>query len=502
MTGKPAFFPANVPASPTLLWFRQDLRLQDNAAFVAAVARGGPVIPVYVLDDEAEGAWKPGGASRWWLHHSLAALDEALRGRGSRLVLRTGAAAVEIPALCEETGAGAVYWNRRYEPASIARDKALKAHLGSGGVEAKSFNSALLFEPHTIANKQGRPFQVFTPYWRHCLTLPVPDPVESPRGALPAPDRWPRSARLEEFGLLPRMTWADGFARHGRPGEAGAQAQLAHFVREAVHAYDDERNRPDRPGTSHLSPHLHFGEIGPRQVWAAVKALGRDRGTFPASNGARVFLSEIGWREFAHHLLFHFPDTPERPLRAEFAAFPWAKDPGGHRLRAWQRGHTGYPIVDAGMRELWATGWMHNRVRMIVASFLVKHLRLPWNEGAAWFWDTLVDADLAANTLGWQWSAGCGADAAPYFRIFAPVLQGQKFDPDGAYVRRWVPEIARLPDKYLHAPWTAPAEVRTHAGVALGETYPEPVVDHADARAEALAAFKQLRGGRGTDGES
>ncbi len=502
MTGKPAFVPANVSASPTLLWFRQDLRLQDNAALAAAVARGGPVIPVYVLDDESEGAWRPGGASRWWLHHSLAALDEALRGRGSRLVLRIGAAADAIPALREETGAGAVYWNRRYEPASIARDRALKAHLGSDGVEAKSFNAALLFEPHTIANKQGKPFQVFTPYWRHCLTLPVNAPADAFEGDLPAPGRWPRSETVDDLRLLPRLPWADAFPQHWRPGEAGAQAQLAHFVREAVHAYDDERNRPDRPGTSRLSPHLHFGELGPRQVWAAVKALGRERGTFPASNGARVFLSEIGWREFAHHLLFHFPDTPEEPLRAEFAAFPWAKDPGGRRLRAWQRGRTGYPIVDAGMRELWATGWMHNRVRMIVASFLVKHLRLPWNEGAAWFWDTLVDADLAANTLGWQWSAGCGADAAPYFRIFAPVLQGQKFDPDGVYVRRWVPELAKLPDKFLHAPWTAPAEVRAYAGVDLGETYPEPIVDHAEARAEALAAFKQLRGTRAADGEA
>jgi deoxyribodipyrimidine photo-lyase len=394
-----------------------------------------------------------------------------------------------------------VYWNRRYEPASIERDKLLKAGLVAEGVEAKSFNAALLFEPHTVANKQGKPFQVFTPYWRHCQALAVPVPVDSGKGALPAPGRWPRSETIDALGLLPALPWADGFAKRWRPGEIGAQEQLARFAREAVHAYDEERNRPDRDGTSRLSPHLHFGEIGPRQVWAAVKALGRDQGTFPASNGARVFLSEIGWREFAHHLLFHFTDTPEKPLRPEFAAFPWAKDPGGHRLRAWQRGRTGYPIVDAGMRELWTTGWMHNRVRMIVASFLVKHLRLPWNAGAAWFWDTLVDADLAANTLGWQWSAGCGADAAPYFRIFAPVLQGQKFDPDGVYVRRWVPELARLPDKFLHAPWTAPAEVLEYAGVELGATYPEPIVDHAEARAEALAAFKRLRGAKASGGE-
>ncbi len=499
--GKGGFVPRTVTASSTLLWFRQDLRLQDNGALAAAAARGLPVVPIYILDDDAEGRWKAGGASRWWLHHSLAALDASLRERGSRLILLRGEARRLIPQLVAKTGAGAVYWNRRYEPASIARDAVLKASLVSAGIEGKSFNSALLFEPHTIANKQGKPFQVFTPYWRHCLTLPVAPPVASGGSVLASPERWPASLTLADLDLLPSLPWAAGFSREWTPGEAGARRQLAAFVTEAVHAYDDERNRPDRRGTSRVSPHLHFGEVGPRQVWAAVKDLGRERGTFPASNGARVFLSEIGWREFAHHLLFHFPDTPERPLRREFEQFAWAEDPDGAQLRAWQRGQTGYPIIDAGMRELWATGWMHNRVRMIVASFLVKHLRLPWNEGAAWFWDTLVDADLAANTLGWQWSAGCGADAAPYFRIFAPVLQGQKFDPDGAYVRRWVPELAKVPDKFLHAPWTAPAEVLARAGVELGATYPPPIVDHAEARAGALAAFKQLRGAKPVGGE-
>ncbi len=480
---------------PTLLWFRSDLRLQDNPALAAALGQGGPVIPVYVHDEAGEGDWKPGGASRWWLHHSLTALDTALQARGSRLVVVRGEAAAVLTKLAASTGATAVYWNRRYEPAVIARDTALKATLVSAGLQAKSFNGALLFEPHTIANKQGRPFQVFTPYWRHCLTLPVAEPVTVPKGKIPAPASWPKSLPIADLALLPTIPWDKGFSSMWTPGEAGAQRQLDRFVAEAVNAYDDERNRPDRTGTSRLSPHLHFGEISPRQVWAAVKALGKERGVFPPSNGARVFLSEIGWREFAHHLLFHFPDTPVRPLRREFEAFPWAEDPRGALLRAWQRGRTGYPIVDAGMRELWTTGWMHNRVRMIVASFLVKHLRLPWNAGAAWFWDTLVDADLAANTLGWQWSAGCGADAAPYFRIFAPVLQGEKFDPDGAYVRRWVPELAKVPDKFLHAPWTAPANVLEWAGVDLGRTYPAPIVDHGEARAAALAAFKKLRGG-------
>jgi deoxyribodipyrimidine photo-lyase len=501
------------------LWFRQDLRLADNAALAAALARGGPVVPVYILDVAGEGRWTLGGASRWWLHHSLASLDADLRRRGSRLVLARGDSGAELRRLVKATGAAAVYWNRRYEPVVRARDAELKGALVAEGLEAKSFNSALLFEPHTIQNKQGRPFQVFTPYWRHCCALPFPEPMKSETGAIPAPTTWPTAGggggsadgvvELAELGLLPKIPWDAGFSQMWTPGEAGAWARLKRFLkdeREGVHAYDEARNLPDRDGTSGLSPHLHFGEIGPRQIAAAVCALGKASGLDPASNGARVYLSEIGWREFAYHLLFHFEHTPERPLRADFERFPWAKDVDGEKLRAWQRGRTGYPIVDAGMRQLWATGWMHNRVRMITASFLVKHLRLPWQAGAAWFWDTLVDADLASNTLGWQWSAGCGADAAPYFRIFAPVTQGEKFDGAGRYVRRWVPELAKLPDKFIHAPWTAPASVLEYAGVRLGSaaeggSYPRPVVDHATARAEALAAFKALRGA-GVDPEA
>lgn len=309
------------------------------------------------------------------------------------------------------------------------------------------------------------------------------------------PKEWPRSLDLAALGLLPTIKWDSGFYDAWQPGEAGAAARLKKFTARAMDAYADARNLPDRDGTSMLSPWLHFGELSPRQVWAAVEAKSKDSGVFPSSNGARVFLSEIGWREFAHHLLFHFPHTPSQPLRAEFAKFPWAEDAGGKKLRAWQRGLTGYPIVDAGMRQLWHTGWMHNRVRMVVASFLVKHLRLNWTHGAAWFWDTLVDADLASNTLGWQWSAGCGADAAPYFRVFAPVLQGVKFDSDGDYVRRWVPELAKLPAEHIHAPWEAPAAVLARAGVELGKNYPGPIVNHAAARDAALKAFKQLRGG-------
>lgn len=449
------------------------------------------MVPVFVLDEAGEGTWRPGGAARWWLHHSLAALDASLRERGSRLVLARGESGAVLRGIVERTGADAIYWNRRYEPVAIARDAALKAEFAAAGVEAKSFSATLLFEPEAVKNKAGGPFQVFTPFWRHCLALPVDEPAGLAANSPAAPERWPDTLRLAELELQPRLDWAHGIARTWEPGEAGAQRRLKRFLARGIEAYAEERNLPYREGTSALSPHLRFGEIGPRQVWAAVKELGKETGVFPSSRGAQVFLAEIGWREFAYHLLYHFPQTPEAPLRREFAAFPWRSDAA--QLRAWQRGRTGYPIVDAGMRQLWATGWMHNRVRMIVASFLVKHLRLDWREGAAWFWDTLVDADLASNTLGWQWSAGCGADAAPYFRIFSPVLQGEKFDADGGYVRRWVPELARVPARFVHRPWEAsPLELRA-AGVTLGQQYPRPIVEHAAARAAALAALATLK---------
>ena len=479
-----------------MVWFRKDLRLADNPALAAALARGGPIVPVFVHDEEGEGDWPLGGASRWWLHHSLAALDASLRERGSWLVIARGDSETELRRVLRDSGATSVYWNRRYEPAVRMRDAGLKSALAADGFEAKSFNGALLFEPHTIRNKQGGPFQVFTPYWRHCTGLGFPVPVKTGTGPLPAPATWPASLSPDELGLLPTIPWDAAFSRDWTPGETGAKARLKRFLKEdVVHRYDERRDLPHVDGTSGLAPHLHWGEIGPRQIVAAVRALGQKAGLDPASNGARVYLTEIGWREFSWHLLFHFERTPTRPLREDYEKFPWAEDADGKKLRAWQRGRTGYPIVDAGMRQLWETGWMHNRVRMITASFLVKHLRLPWQRGAEWFWDTLVDADLGNNTLGWQWSAGCGADAAPYFRIFAPVTQGQKFDPEGEYVKRWVPELAKLPAKFVHAPWTAPANVLEYAKVELGGNYPAPIVDHATARAEALAAFKALRGG-------
>ena len=474
----------------SLLWFRLDLRLADNPALTAARARGGPIIPVFIHAPEEEGGWPPGGASRWWLHQSLLSLTNALEKTGSRLIIRRGPSTEALLALARDTGAEAVFWNRRYEPAVIQRDQQIQEALRGTALAAQSHNSALLFEPWTIANKSNRPFQVFTPFWRHCLTQEEPPAPEPAPRSLPAPTRWPESDALESLELEPRPDWARGMRSAWQPGEAGALASLRRFCERAFSDYSDQRNRPDLEGTSRLSPHLHFGEIGPRQVWHGLKTFTAKRGLETRDWRQSQFLAEIGWREFAHHLLYHFPHTPAAPLRPDFARFPWRKNPDW--LRAWHRGRTGYPIVDAGMRELWTTGWMHNRVRMIAASFLVKDLLIDWREGARWFWDTLVDADLASNTLGWQWTAGCGADAAPYFRIFNPVSQGQKFDPNGVYVRRWIPELARLPAPWIHQPWAAPPAILQAAGIKSDHAYPAPVVSHAIAREVALEALARI----------
>ena len=473
-------------AAPALVWFRHDLRLHDNPALAAALATGRPIVPVFIWSPEEDGEWPPGGASCWWLHHSLAALDESLRRQGARLILRRGPALAALRALRRETGAGAVFWNRRYEPAGIAHDSATKQALLDDGLDVKSFSAALLHEPARVQNQAGRPFQVFTPFWKHCQTLPVREVVGFSRQPIPVPSRWPGGEPLDALALKPTIPWDREFSAHGQPGEAGAQATLKKFIDDSVASYATQRDRPDRAGTSRLSPHLRWGEISPVQIWHAVRRASTGR-------GAQVFLSEVGWREFAYHLLFHFPHTATAALRPEFARFPWVEDE--QLVRAWQRGQTGYPIVDAGMRQLWRTGWMHNRVRMIVASLLVKHLLQPWTTGARWFWDTLVDADLANNTLGWQWSAGCGADAAPYFRVFNPILQGAKFDPAGDYVRAFVPELARVPAAHIHAPWDAPPAVLAAAGVRLGDNYPRPVIEHKAGRARALAAYAALRAG-------
>ena len=469
--------------SSTIVWFRLDLRLEDNPALLAAVERGGPVVPVFVWGSEEEAPWSPGAASNWWLHQSLTALGASLVRRGSRLVIYRGETQTMLRELVRETCAGAVYWNRRYEPRVIERDTAVKQSLVEDGIEAKSFNANLLFEPWTISTGQGGPYKVFTPFYRACLRGPEPArPQPAPR-KLRAPQSWPRSLELGELGLEPSIDWAAGIRARFTPGERGADRALSRFLEAAVECYPDQRDRPDTAGTSSLSPHLHFGEIGPRAVWHALHEAADEVVRPEALRGAEAHGRQLVWREFAHHLLYHFPHTTDRPLREEFAAFPWEENRAG--LRAWQKGRTGYPIVDAGMRELWETGWMHNRVRMIVASFLVKDLLVPWQEGARWFWDTLVDADLANNTLGWQWVAGCGADAAPYFRIFNPTTQGQRYDPDGAYVKRFVPELADLDGRRLHEPWRAP-------DAQLGD-YPQPIVDHGQARKLALAAYSRIK---------
>ncbi|MDG4554268.1 MAG: deoxyribodipyrimidine photo-lyase [Candidatus Competibacter sp.] len=475
--------------SIALVWLRRDLRLADHPALHRAATEHGCIIPVYIHAPHEDAPWEPGAASRWWLHHSLAALDRALRRRGSRLIVRRGDSLAVLRELLRETGAGAVYWNRRYEPASIARDRAVKAALREDGVRAESSRAALLVEPWTLLKPDERPFQVFTPFWKACLQrLPPAPPLPVP--ALPGPERWPDSLSLAALDLLPRIHWDDGLAAAWQPGEAGAQAQLERFRESALTDYRQWRDWPGRDGVSRLSPHLHFGEIGPRQIWAT--AAGATDGDPLGNQGAETYLREIGWREFAHYVLYHWPHTPEQPLRERFAAYPWREE-YTDLLRAWQRGRTGYPMVDAGMRQLWRTGWMHNRVRMLAASFLVKNCRIPWREGARWFWDTLVDADLASNTLGWQWTAGCGTDAAPYFRIFNPIRQGEQFDPDGAYVRRWVPELAKLPAPILHQPWMLSAAEQQAKGFTPGLNYPNPVVDFAASRAEALAGYQRIK---------
>jgi deoxyribodipyrimidine photo-lyase len=448
---------------------------------------------VFIHAPEEEAPWSPGGASRWWLHQSLEALDAALRSSGSRLIIRFGPTLDTLRELAKETGAGAVFWNRRYEPAVIARDAKIKEAVRAEGLLAESFNAALLHEPWTIQSQSKKPFQVFTPFWRHCLAKPDPaEPLPAPRNLL-APSKWPKSLPLDALALEPQIKWAEGLRAAWHPGESGARAQLDHFLSKAFTGYSEQRNRPDLAGTSRLSPHLHFGEISPRQIWHGLRRLAEKRGLSLAQWRSSQFLAEIGWREFAHHLLFHFPHTPTEPLRADFKNFPWRNDAAW--LKAWQKGRTGYPIVDAGMRELWATGWMHNRMRMIVASFLVKDLLMDWREGARWFWDTLVDADLAQNTLGWQWTAGCGADAAPFFRVFNPVGQGEKFDPHGDYVRRWCTELAKFPTEWIHRPGEAPNDILRAGQVEPGRPYPAPIVRHTIAREIALEAFARIRRG-------
>ena len=470
-------------------WFRQDLRLADNPALCNAASRG-KVLPVYILDDVTSGLYKMGGASRWWLHQSLVALNNAL---DNRLVVLAGDAREVLLHLAKTVGASAVCWNRAYEPWRISRDSDIKAALTSAGIPADSSNGSLLWEPWDVLKSDGTPYRVFTPFYRRgCLAAPLPRqplPVPSPL-ELASVDRiaYGRDA-IDALGLLPDLSWIDGLDKSWEVGEAAALGRMDEFIREGLVGYKDGRNFPAKRHVSRLSPYLHWGEISPNTVWYAVRDR-MDSGDCPERDGDH-FLSELGWREFSHSLLYHFPDLPRKNLQPRFDQFDWHHDAG--ILEKWQKGMTGYPIVDAAMRELWQTGYMHNRSRMIVGSFLVKNLRLHWHHGERWFWDCLVDADLANNSASWQWIAGCGADAAPYFRIFNPITQGEKFDPDGHYIRQYVPELASLPDAYLFSPWTAPAGILASAGVRLGDNYPKPLVDAKASREAALAAFAALK---------
>lgn len=461
-------------------WFRQDLRLSDNPALCKAVA-SGDVLPVYILDDENAGKHAMGGASRWWLHHSLASLNRSL---GGKLNIYRGNPETILQDIVKRHRVKAVYWNRCYEPWRIQRDSHIKETLKQQGIDVESFNGSLLWEPWEIKKDDGTPYRVFTPFYRKgCMNAAPPrEPLPKPATLNVLADE--RAHGLESLHLLPRIRWDKQLEPHWNVSEAAAKERLYTFLSEGLSGYKQGRNFPAKPHVSRLSPYLHFGEISPNQVWHAARMRGDDA-------NIDHFCSELGWREFSHHLLYQFPELPHKNLQTKFDQFPWDDD--SDALKRWQRGQTGYPIVDAGMRELWQTGYMHNRVRMIVGSFLVKNLLLDWRHGERWFWDCLVDADLANNSASWQWVAGCGADAAPYFRVFNPIGQGEKFDASGEYTRRFVPELAQLPDRYLFKPWEAPEAVLNEAGIILGKTYPEPIVDASGSRALALQAFSSLK---------
>lgn len=459
-----------------LYWLRQDLRLHDNPALTHA-AKQGTVTPVFILDESTRPL---GGASKWWLHHSLQALQKHLPD----LTFLQGNATEIIPTLAADFDC--VVWNRCYEPAAIERDKKIKKLLQNQNINVETFNGTLLQEPWHMHTQQGTPYKVYTPFWRALQQADITDPVEAPQYTTSKGD----GIALEALKLCPtNPNWAAGWQDHWQPGEQGAWQRLEEFLAKGLIGYGEQRNRPDLAHTSRLSAHLHWGEISPHALWHYVKQYAEHEEAARAD--ADKFLSELAWREFSQHLLYHFPTLPTENWRTQFDDFPWQQD--ATALQRWQQGQTGYPIVDAGMRELWQTGTMHNRVRMIVASFLIKHLLTHWREGEQWFWDTLVDADLANNSASWQWVAGCGADASPYFRIFNPITQGEKFDPDGTYTRQWVPELKNLPIKYLFKPWEAPADVLKQAHITLGKTYPQPLIDHTKARTRALEAFKQIK---------
>ena len=464
----------------TIVWIREDLRIFDNPALHYA-AQKGAVLPVYIYPEGL------GGASYWWLHHSLEKLIAKFDQQGVQLILQSGKPEKILQSLSKKIGADEVVWNRVYSPVGIDQGKKVKEALSH--IKTQSFNAQLLIEPTQILNKQGTPFKVFTPFWRHCQSILNPLPLLS-EPKLKGIDGPIESQTLESWGLLPtKPNWAQGLSQRWQVGEDKAQKKWSTFLESTIDRYKEGRDFPAQDNTSYLSPHLAFGEISPKQIWFDVQqAIASNE--IDSVNGAK-FLAEIGWREFSRYLLVHFPHVIENPFNNRFEDFPWQNAPT--LLNAWKQGQTGYPIVDAGMRELWATGYMHNRVRMVVASFLTKHCLMHWREGVDWFWDTLVDADIANNTASWQWASGCGADAAPYFRIFNPILQGEKFDKEGAYIKKWLPELEKLPTKYINKPWEADLTTLQQAEVSLDENYPHPIVNHREARELALNSYQSIK---------
>ena len=469
-----------------IVWFRKDLRLKDNPSLDAARKAGQDIVPVFIWDEEEGGQWSPGAASRWWLHQSLKNLEQSIETEGGKLILRKGKALEVLPQLAKSIGADTVYYNRVYDPSGRDVQTAIETNLLEIGVSSHSFKGSLLNDPWDIKNGSGNPYQVFTPYWRAARSGIYNKPLSYEPRELSFVQTGSKTETLESLGLLPDHPWHQKLHLHWTVSEDEGHKMIKRTTDEVTQFYSNRRNIPAVDGTSKLSPYLAWGNISPRQVCHAV--LNKDAQS--GSRGENKFLTEIGWREFSYHLLHHFPRSTDNPLRPKYAAFPWRED--AEALSKWQFGNTGYALVDAGMKQLYETGWMHNRVRMVVASFLVKHLLLSWKEGASWFWDTLVDADLASNTQGWQWAAGCGADAAPYFRIFNPILQGEKFDRSGRYVRKWVKPLKDFPTKWLFKPWETPSDILSEQNITLGQNYPNPCVNHAEARTRALEALATL----------
>jgi len=488
-------------SSPSIVLFQSDLRLADNPALSAAVRRGQPLICVYVWNPKATDYDMPGAASRWWLHHSLQNLSANLQNVGNCLLIRIGQTQEVLLDLLSRFKNSHVFWNHSCEPVSLESEHHILSLLKAKKVQGTGFYGNNLVDPASIKTQTQQPYRVFTPFWKRLQSqLSLSPPLPAPKTLPPPPSGNLKSKRVDFLHLLPTIDWAQSIRESWTPGEKGAQTALRKFLRNPAKFYSIERDRPDLPHTSRMSPHLHFGEISPGKIWHAVQQAKQKSRNPLDRKSYDAYSRQIVWREFARYLLYHFPHTVHEPLYGTYRAFPWRNETDS--LRTWQQGLTGFPIVDAGMRELWHTGWMHNRVRMITASFLTKDLLLPWQKGANWFWDTLVDADLANNTLGWQWVAGCGADASPFFRIFNPITQGIKFDPDGRYVRKWVPELAGLPSPWIHQPWEAPPLLLAETNICLGETYPRPIIDHAEARNRALLAYRRFKKGKSSQSSS